>query len=198
VLILVGIGCALSSTTAFFLHVAGWVPMPFFLTVAGLPLVVLLLIVGLYARRRRLPFWLRFRAGLLAGVVGLLAYDLVRLALFRSGLVEAYPFHALPLFGAIVTGLEPTTGAALAAGWAYHLWNGMNFAILYALIAGPARWWWGVAWAGLLELAMLWAYPSFLAIRANADFVAMSAVGHGAYGVAIGLTVERWARERVR
>ena len=52
--------------------------------------------------------------------------------------------------------------AAIFAGWLYHFWNGFNFAIIYALVAGPRRWYWGVAWAMMLEIGMLLSYPTFL------------------------------------
>jgi hypothetical protein len=191
----VGVACALASSIAFFLHVLGWVRMPFFINFVGLPAIILMITLGLYAWNRRLPFWRRFSAGVVAGAVGLLAYDLVRLAVYSSGLLDYYPFHAIPILGSLITGLPPSAPSSIFAGWLYHTWNGFSFALIYALLAGPARWWWGVAWAMLLETGMLLSYPSFLAIQASATFVIVSVVGHIAYGTVLGLTVRRLARE---
>src|SRR3970282_265862 len=40
----------------------------------------------------------------------------------------------MPLFGQLITGLPPSDGRALAAGWAYHFWNGLSFGKVYALL----------------------------------------------------------------
>jgi hypothetical protein len=191
----VGLLCAGASSSAFFLHVLGWVRMPFFVSFAGLPIVVLMLVVGLYAWQRHLLFWRRFAAGLTAGLAGLVAYDAVRYAVYRSDLLDYQPFHAIPILGSLITGQPPSAPASALAGWIFHAWNGFSFAIIYALIAGPARWPWGVAWAMVLEAGMLVSYPSFLAIRASASFVAVSLIGHAAYGAALGLVVQRRAAE---
>jgi hypothetical protein len=191
----VGLACAAASSTAFFLHVFGWVRMPFFINFVGLPAIVLMIVIGLYSWNRRLPFWQRFSAGVVAGLTGLLAYDLVRFTIYSSGALNYYPFHAIPILGSLITGQPPTAGSSVFAGWLYHIWNGFSFAIIYALLAGPARWWWGVVWAMVLETGMLLSYPSFLAIQASAPFVVVSVIGHTAYGAALGFTVRRLARK---
>lgn len=194
-LTLVGLGCAVASSAAFFLHVLGWVRMPFFVNFVGMPAIVLMQVVGLYSWQRRLPFWRRFRAGVLAGAFGLIAYDAIRFAIYRSELLSYYPFHAIPKLGALITGLSVTAPASLYAGWIYHVWNGFSFAIIYALVVGPARWGWGVAWAMILEVGMLLSYPTFLDVRADAPFLGISLIGHLVYGTVIGLTVRRAAGE---
>jgi hypothetical protein len=195
-LMVVGLACAAASSAGFFLHMLGWVRMPFFINFVGLPAIILMLVVGLYAWNRRLPFWRRFSAGVTAGAAGLLAYDLVRYAVYRSQVLDYYPFHAIPILGSLITGCAATATSSVLAGWLYHVWNGFSFAIIYALIAGPARWVWGVVWAMVLEVGMLLTYPSFLAIQASAAFVAVSLVGHAAYGAAIGVTAHRLAQMR--
>jgi hypothetical protein len=194
VLTLVGVACAGASSLAFFLHVLGFVRMPFFINFAGLPVIILFLIIGIYSWNKRLPFWNRFRAGLLAGLIGLIAYDVLRFAIMESNVLDYDPFHAIPILGSLITGMPPEAGASVAAGWAYHIWNGFSFAIIYALIAGPATWMWGVLFAMILEIGMLFAYPTFLAIQAQWKFVTVSVIGHAAYGVAIGRTVQRQLR----
>ena len=196
-LTLVGLGCAAASSLAFFMHVFGLVRMPFFVNFFGMPAIVLMLIVGLYSWQRRLPFWLRFRAGVLAGALGLVAYDLSRIIIYQSHIFNYYPFHAIPRLGALITGLNASATASVYAGWLYHTWNGFSFAIIYALVAGPARWGWGVAWAMILETGMLLSYPTFLQVRADASFIGISLFGHLIYGTVIGKTVRRAATPRV-
>ena len=193
ILYVTGVACAFASTAAFFLHVFGLVRMPFFINFVGMPAVILMMIVGLYSWQRRLPFWLRLRAGIAAGALGLIAYDAVRFAIYKSGVLSFYPFHALPRLGSLMTGQPPEAQAAIIAGWIYHVWNGFNFAIIYALVAGPRKWVWGVAWAMMLEVGMLLSYPTFLAVKNDWSFRIVSMVGHIVYGAVLGLTVQRMA-----
>jgi hypothetical protein len=154
---------------------------------------VLMLIVGLYSWQRRLPFWRRLRAGILAGVTGLIAYDVVRFIIYKLKIFNFDPFHVIPLLGSLITGLPPEHPSSVYVGWTYHIWNGFSYAIIYALVAGPANWYWGIAWAMILETMMLLSYPTFLQVQMAAPFIAISFFGHLCYGTAIGLTVRRFA-----
>jgi hypothetical protein len=185
--------CGFASSAAFFLHMFGILRMPFFVNFFVMPIIVLMLIVGLYSWQRRLPFWRRLRAGLLAGFLGLIAYDITRVAIYKSGIFNYDPFHAIPKLGALVTGLTPEATSSIYVGWTYHIWNGFSYAIIYALVAGPAKWGWGVAWAMILETLMLLSYPTFLQVRMDLPFIAISLFGHFWYGTTIGLTVRRAA-----
>jgi hypothetical protein len=187
-----------ASSAAFFLHMFGVIRMPFFVNFFFMPLIVLMLIVGIYSWQRRLPFWRRLRAGILAGALGLIAYDLTRLIIYKSGIFNYHPFHAIPKLGALVTGLTPAAPSSVYAGWTYHIWNGFSYAIIYALVAGPAKWGWGVAWAMILETLMVISYPTFLQIKLDAPFLAISFFGHLCYGTVLGVTVRRAAAEPPR
>jgi|ERR1700674_1131671 len=194
-LTVVGLACALVSSAAFWLHMLGWVQMPFFITVIGWPSIVLMLIIGLFSWQRKLSFWRRFRAGVVGGAVALIAYDGIRFGLHSLRMFEFYPFQSHRVFGYLITGEPISSQAAAVTGWLYHFWNGFSFAIIYALIAGPARWYWGWVWAMILEIAMLFTYPSLLDITLNLGFVGVSLIGHTAFGVALGLTVSSMVRE---
>jgi hypothetical protein len=194
-LTVVGLACALVSSAAFWLHMLGWVKMPFFVNVIGWPSIVLMLIMGLFSWQRKLSFWKRFRAGIVGGAAALLAYDGIRFGIYSLNIFEFYPFQSHRIFGYLITGQPASSQAAAISGWLYHFWNGFSFAVIYALIAGPARWYWGWVWAMVLETAMLFTYPTLLDIGLNAGFVAVSLIGHTAFGVALGLTVSRMVRE---
>lgn len=184
---------ASASTTAFFLHVWGYVQMPFFVNFFGLPAIMVMMTVGLYSWYRRLPFWRRLRSGIIAGALGLVAYDVIRIAVYQSKVLAYDPFHAVPRLGALITGQPATAPASWYAGWIYHFWNGFSFAIIYALVAGPVAWGWGVAWAMMLEIGMLLTYPTFLDVQLAAPFIGVSWIGHMAYGTVLGRTVKRLA-----
>ena len=108
----VGVACALASSAAFWLHMLGLVQMPFFINVIGLPSIILMLILGLFSWQRDLSFWKRFRAGIAAGALALLAYDGIRFCIYVANLLDFYPFQTHRIFGYLITGEPPTSQAA--------------------------------------------------------------------------------------
>ena len=80
-------------------------------------------------------------------------------------------------------------------GWTYHFSNGITFGVMYmALIGDAARrsWLWAVAFAVVLELAMLFTpYMSYFGIHLTTKFVIVTFVAHAIFGVALGLFA-RW------
>lgn len=194
-LTLVGLASASVSGLAIVLHAAGWLPMYFTLDVLGPPSLVLLLLIGIYARRIDEQLVLnRLLVGAWAGLAATGAYDLVRLLLRFSGAIGFDPFLTHPIFGMLITGRPLASSIAVAAGWGYHLWNGVGFAVMYTLIAGPAHFGYAVGWAMLLEVAWLTALPSTLNFQLNPDLLLVSLVGHAAYGVTLGLLARRFIR----
>ena len=194
-LTLIGVACASVSGLAILLHAAGWLPMYFAIDVLGPPSLVLLVLLGIYARRIDEALFLnRLLVGAWAGLAATGAYDIARLALRATGAIGFDPFRTHPIFGMLITGQPLTSSTALAVGWAYHLWNGIGFAIMYPLVAGPAHPGYALAWAMLLEVAWLTALPSTLNFQLNPDLLLVSVVGHTAYGISLGLLARRFIR----
>ncbi|HEX8243858.1 MAG TPA: DUF6789 family protein [Longimicrobium sp.] len=136
----------------------------------------------------------RARAGLLAGALATAAYDGVRFLLVRMGDLSIRPFETFRLFGELLTGSARSSNAALAAGTAYHLANGVAFAVAYALLLGERGWAYGLAWAMGLEVLMVTFYPGWLHLKALPEFLGVSILGHVAYGVVLGSCARRAIR----
>ncbi|HEX2084559.1 MAG TPA: hypothetical protein VHF89_02675 [Solirubrobacteraceae bacterium] len=131
----------------------------------------------------------RVRAGAVAGLLAVAAYDLVRFGLVSLLTLEFEPFHVIPRFGRLFVGDAAPEAVAVAAGVAYHVANGIGFAVGYALAVrrpGPLT---GVAWGVGLELCMAVLYPTWLAIATLEEFLTVSALGHLAYGAVLGLAM---------
>lgn len=195
-LLLLTIGAAATSIAALLLHAAHWIRMPYTISFATLPGLVTIVCIAIWAglSDRKLMFN-RIAVGTTAGTMGLLAYDLSRL-LFQILLPGHFSaFYSITAFGSLITGQRPTTYFAVVLGWAYHVSNGLTFAIIYSLLAGPIRWWYGLIMATILELGMLLVYPSMPLLRPSSFgvFVATSIGGHAAYGAVVGLSCERHA-----
>lgn len=183
---------AASSIAALLLHAIGLSRMPFtvsFVTVPGLTLLVGIMV---WAKRRDQPV-LRNRliVGTVAGALGLVAYDAIRFGVQELLPFEFDAFATIRTFGSLMTGDPPETTLSVTLGWAYHVSNGWTFAVIYALLAGPARWWWGLAWGGLLEFGMMVVYPTLFNPRPISGFVTVSVIGHAAFGATVGVWCAR-------
>lgn len=193
-LTLLVLGCTAAGIGAFLLDVAGIVGMPWTLSFVSLPALVVVVAIGVWAQRvARQPFFNRLVVGLVAGFIATLAYDGVRWAIQETAPLDYNGFKSISIFGSLILSKPETALDARIAGWTYHFWNGVSFGVMYALVAGPARWYWGLAWGMALELMMISIYPVAFAIqRSDPAFLAISMTGHAAYGAVLGLLAERW------
>jgi hypothetical protein len=74
--------------------------------------------------------------GALAGVVATAAYDLTRLSLTSPGPLNINPFETFGIFGRLIIGSGTSESLALAVGTAYHLLNGVAFAVAFCFLLG--------------------------------------------------------------
>lgn len=139
----------------------------------------------------------RVRAGVVAGVIGTLAYDASRWALVQAGAFSMSPFKALPFFGEALLVGGASELSRDAAGVAFHVLNGVCFGIAYTIWFGRRGWPAGIAFALGLEACMLAIYPGWLDIRSLREFTQLSLLGHVGYGVALGASARfllaRWS-----
>jgi len=193
-LTLLVLGCTAAGIGAFLLDVAGIVAMPWTISFVSLPALVVVVAIGVWAQRvARQPFFNRLAVGVIAGFIATLAYDGVRLAIQETAPLDYDGFRSINIFGSLILSKPETALDARIAGWTYHFWNGISFGVMYALVAGPARWYWGLAWGMALEMMMIGIYPVAFAIqRSDPAFLAISMTGHAAYGAVLGLLAERW------
>jgi hypothetical protein len=198
-LLILALLAALSSISALLLQWAGWVRMPFTVTFVSLPGTLLLLCITVWAgRTNRDLLFNRLIVGVTAGALGLVAYDLMRLFVQLALPVGFDAFFSMRAFGTLMTGQPLASPAALVTGWIYHVSNGLSFGIIYALLAGPARWYWGLVWGLILEIAMLVVYPAVFNPTPRSGFVVVSIVGHAAFGSVVGVWCARHARPALR
>jgi hypothetical protein len=177
------------------LAAANWITMAYSVAVfAPLTTVCIAALCVAAGRANEDVFVTRLVGGLIAGFFGLLAYDLIRLAILVTGLTPFNPFRPIEVFGLLILDRYQDSAATKAAGWVFHIWNGLSFAAMYTLAVGRGRLAWAFAWAMMLEAAMLASYPSLFRIALEWPFVVVSFVGHAAYGLAIGVTAKRVVR----
>jgi len=164
---------------------ASFIAVPGLIAVAGL---------SVWMRRQQETLFLsRLRAGIIAGVVGTAAYDVVRATIEGLHLTSTHTLRTIPIFGAGLTGHDPSTAIAIAAGWGFHIMNGIGFAISFVLLAAGRPIWWGIVFALVLEALTISLYPGWLGFTLNGEFVSVSMLGHVAYGAVLGSIAKRAA-----
>lgn len=194
VVVWVGAAAAASSGGALVVSILAETPLWLASTFIFLPGLIALIALSVGLRRDQQALFLtRLRVGLLAGVIGTLAYDVVRWFVEVTDLAGTNTFVAIPMFGAGLTGKSSTEPVAIAAGWAFHFCNGIGFAIAYVMIAASRIWPLGIAFALVLEGFMVVLYPVWeqLGMSLTAEFLSVSILGHVAYGLTLGLMGER-------
>lgn len=132
--------------------------------------------------------------GALGGLLGTFGYDLIRVPFLLGGLRVFAPIEA---YGVWIAGAAQSSVWTLITGWAYHFSNGITFGVMYALVARGRHWGWGVAWAMLLEtIALFSPFGPIFNLSNNPTAIGIAYLGHVAYGLPLGLLVQRWDRTR--
>lgn len=134
----------------------------------------------------------RALVGLAAGLLGTMAYDLTRFAVVAVFRLSVQPFEAIPLFGQLLLSTDARSAVSDTVGVVYHLANGAGFGLAFAVVAGRRGVIAGIAWAMVLEVAMVTFYPGWLDIRAREEFLSVTVLGHVAYGAVLGGVARRF------
>ena len=134
--------------------------------------------------------------GLFAGCLATLAYDVVRIPIIHAGVPV---FKAISYFGTVLVGVEGPSGLSEFLGWAYHLSNGISFALMYVAFAvrpGPIT---AVLWGLSLEAAMLLTpYAEIFGYQRDPRFMAITIGSHAVYGLVLWLGLRAYARGSLR
>lgn len=183
----------LSSGGALVASILTGLPLWFSLGLLGTTAVLLVTLRWLQSDEAiRLCLRAQLRAGLVAGLGATAAYDASRLLLVHLGRLPLSPFETFGIFGQLILGGGSPSWLTYGVGTAYHILNGIAFAIGYCFLLGGRSWKWGVVWGLGLEAGMLSLYPGWLRLDAViVEFTTMSFVGHLFYGGVLGLISER-------
>jgi hypothetical protein len=136
----------------------------------------------------------------LAGLIGTLGLEVIRATSFRMG---GMPGDMPRLLGVLLTDrfMDGPNLRSDLLGWAYHFWNGIAFAVIFAVLFGRKSWRWTVAYAELIGLGLLLepVVKSFGIGFMGKDMPAMPftvVVAHLAFGVLMGWVLRRRVRDR--
>jgi len=209
-LLLTGLACVAAAVGPNILVVAltpGMPEMPVLVKWALLPSIVLLALVWALAAQLRLErLTNRIWTGLWVGFACTAALDVLRLTHFHLGLL---PGNMPRMFGVLILdqmALGPTRLSDIVGGL-YHYWVSACFGLSYTLLVGRTRWWGGLIWGLIIEVGMMATPPMVVAMGTgyfglnlgkgliNGVFIG-SLYPHIAYGIALGLLLERYTKHK--
>lgn len=185
-----------SSIASLLLYFFGVMEMNSAVRLLLLPAAILLAALTIWARQTGRAFlYTRILAGLWAGSVATLAYDVVRVPIALSGIPV---FKAISYFGTVLTAQSAATAVSELAGWTYHLSNGVGFGLMYTFLVARPRWWTAVLWGLALEAAMLSTpYAEVFGYRVSPRFLAITIGSHAVYGLTLWAALRYWTTARV-
>lgn len=137
----------------------------------------------------------RIRVGAVAGALGTLGYDLVRVPFALAGQRVFAPIES---YGLLIANASASSGLTSTLGWLYHLSNGVTFGVAYAVVAARRSWAWGVLWGLLLETVAV--FSPFAVRYGLSGHVVPIAIAYGAhvfYGYPLGRVVQQLDRADV-
>ena len=154
-----------------------------------------LAMIGIWGRldeSRRRVLKQRIVAGLVAGLIATVAYDLSRFGLIKITGIRFWPFDIFRVFGRALMGDAFNDNVTRAAGFLYHVANGLGFGLTYTIWMGERGILAGIGFAMVLELCMVSVYPGWLGMKALNEFLQVSVFGHLVYGGVLGYLSRRF------
>jgi hypothetical protein len=93
---------------------------------------------------------------------------------------------------------------AFIAGGLWHFWNGATFGIVYALLIGKGKWWYGIIWAVVIEMVMMVA-PYLIIMKGpfgiehmdGYNIFVITLIAHLAFGAVLGILVQKWKKDSI-
>ena len=90
---------------------------------------------------------------------------------------------------------------AFMVGALWHFWNGATFGIVYALVIGKGKWWYGMIWAFIIEIGMMLT-PYLILMKGpfgiehmdGYNLFVITLIAHLAFGAVLGALVQKWKK----
>lgn len=165
-----------------------------------LPSVGLILLLILLAK------FLKFRDitrlainGIVAGIIATIALEIFRETGFRLGTM---PGDLPRLMGVLMLNQFASGPDILSdlAGWAYHFWNGAAFGLIFSLLLGQGKIWYGLVYGLVIGIVfMVSPVVKSLGIglfgvdfKNGYEFAGTVVVAHVAFGMTLSFLLKKW------
>ncbi len=186
-----------------------------------IPSVVIIFTIGILIRSKFPHLTNRLFIGMAAGTVASFALEAIRIPAYMftkwipmdsmisvPGLLLTEKITALSevkqtiMQSGVPMNLYHAPLDAFIAGGLWHFWNGATFGIVYALLIGKGKWWYGIIWAVVIEMVMMVA-PYLIIMKGpfgiehmdGYNIFVITLIAHLAFGAVLGILVQKWKKD---
>ena len=212
-----------ASASLLLLPPLGIIPYATFRDIAIIPSVVIIFAIGILSRSKFPRLTSRLFKGMAAGAIASLALEAIRIPGYMfakwmpmdsmislPGLLLTEKITALSEVKQVIMQsdvpmiLYHAPLDAFISGGLWHFWNGATFGIVYALVIGKGKWWYGMIWAVIIEMVMMVA-PYLIMMKGpfgvehmdGYNIFVITLIAHLAFGAVLGIIVQKWKKDSI-
>jgi len=194
-----------------------------FRDIAIIPSVIIIFAIGILSRSKFPRLTSRLFKGMAAGAIASIALEAIRIPAYMfakwmpmdsmislPGLLLTEKITALSevkqtiMQSGVPMNLYHAPLDAFIAGGLWHFWNGATFGIIYALLIGKGKWWYGMIWAVIIEMVMMVA-PYLIMMKGpfgiqymdGYNIFVITLIAHLVFGAILGIIVQKWKKDSV-
>ncbi len=188
-----------------------------------IPSIVVIFAIGILSRNKFPQITKRIFVGMSAGAVASFALEAIRIPGYMfakwlpmdsmislPGLLLTEKISSLSevkqviMQSGVAMNLYHAPLDAFMAGALWHFWNGATFGIVYALVIGKGKWWYGMIWAFIIEIGMMLA-PYLIIMKGpfgiehmdGYNIFVITLIAHLAFGAVLGILVQKWKKGEI-
>ncbi len=201
----------------------GIIPYATFRDVAIIPSIVIIFAIGIISRSKFPRITSRLFKGMVAGAIASLALEAIRIPAYMftkwipmdsmisiPGLLLTEKITMLSevkqtiMQSGVPMNLYHAPLDAFIVGGLWHFWNGATFGIIYALLIGKGKWWYGMIWAVIIEMVMMVA-PYLIIMKGpfgiehmdGYNIFVITLIAHLAFGAILGIIIQKWKKDSI-
>jgi len=194
-----------------------------FRDIAIIPSVVIIFAIGVITRSKYTRLTSRLFKGMVAGVIASIGLEAIRIPSYMftkwipmdsmislPGLLLTEKITALSqvkqviIQSSVPMNLYHAPMDIFLVGGLWHFWNGATFGIIYALLIGKGKWWYGMIWAVIIEMVMMVA-PYLIMMKGpfgiqymdGYNIFVVTLIAHLVFGTILGIIVQKWKKDSI-
>ena len=185
-----------------------------------IPSIIVIFAIGILSRNKFPRITKRIFVGMSAGAVASFALEAIRIPgymfakwlpmdsmislpglLLTEKITSLGEIKQVIMQSGVAMNLYHAPLDAFMAGALWHFWNGATFGIVYALVIGKGKWWYGMIWAFIIEIGMMFA-PYLIIMKGpfgiehmdGYNIFVITLIAHLAFGAVLGILVQKWKK----
>jgi hypothetical protein len=212
-----------TSASLLLLPPLGIIPYATFRDVAIIPSVIIIFVIGILSSSKFPRLANRLFKGMVAGAIATLALEAIRIPgymfakwlpmdsmislpglLLTEKITLLSEVKQIVMQSGVAMNLYHAPMDAFLVGALWHFWNGATFGIIYALLIGKGKWWYGMIWAVIIEMVMMVA-PYLIMMKGpfgvehmdGYNIFVITLIAHLAFGLVLGIIVQKWKKDSI-